>query len=179
MALISSPKMLDEHFMHSVVLMGQHTPEGAYGLTLNRRAEVTVGELLSDHPLLGGHSFPVHAGGPVALDTLQLLHRAPDEIPGGIKIADNLFLGGELEAMAGYVSSRSAAEESLRLIIGYSGWGAGQLDGELASGAWIPASIEPDWIFAHDGEALWRRVLRSLGSEGEDLASMPPDPSWN
>jgi putative transcriptional regulator len=159
--------------------MGQHSPEGAYGLTLNRRADVTVGDLLADHPLLAGHSFPIYAGGPVALDTLQLLHRAPAEIPGGITIADNLFLGGELESMATFVSSGAGAEDVLRLIIGYSGWGAGQLDGELKSGSWIPASIEPGWIFEFEGEALWRRVLRSLGQEGEDLASLPPDPSWN
>lgn len=171
--------MLDPHFMHSVVLMCQHTPEGAYGLTLNRPADMTAGELMPDHPLMGSNDFPVHNGGPVGLDTLQFLHRSPEEIPGGVALVDDLHLGGDLESMIAFLCGDPQATVSIRLLVGYSGWGEGQLEAELETGSWIPAKLEADWIFQLEGEALWRRVLRSLGQEGQDLAGIPPDPSWN
>ncbi|MBK7643247.1 MAG: YqgE/AlgH family protein [Planctomycetes bacterium] len=178
--LVAAPDMLDPNFMHSVVLVVQHSSEGAYGLVINRPSTITLDVLLSDHPILSHQPFPVHAGGPVGLDTLQFLHRVPEEVPGGTEIGAGLVLGGDLEALARYIErDPAAARENVRMLLGYSGWGAQQLEGELSRGSWVPAALQADWAFQSDGHAVWRRVLRSLGRHAQGLEDLPPDVSWN
>ena len=178
--IAAAPDMLDPNFMHAVVLMCNHTEQGALGLVINRPATVTVDVLMPDHPVLSAQKFPVFAGGPVGLDTLQFVHRAGEEIPGGIDLGEGLFLGGDLGALATFLAAHGdEAQERVRLIVGYSGWGAGQLEGELAVGAWLPAPLQLDWIFKSDTSALWRRVVRSLGRDAAGLEDLPPDVSWN
>lgn len=178
--LAASPDMLDPNFMHAVVLMCQHTDDGAYGLVVNRPADVTVDALLPDHPILGGEPFPVFAGGPVGLDTLQFVHRAADRIPGGLPLDEGLWLGGDLDALADLIAeNRRAARRRVRLIVGYAGWGAGQLDAELATGSWLPAALATELVFSEDREGAWRRAVRSIGSGADGLADLPPDVSWN
>lgn len=178
--LAAAPDMLDPNFMHSVVLMCRHSEEGAFGFVINRPAAVTLDVLAPSHPLLKSQRFPIFTGGPVGLDTLQFLHRAPAEIPGGAEIGTGLYLGGEIDALATYLQEHAAvAPKRVRLLVGYSGWGAGQLEGELATGSWLPAALETDWVFGEDMQATWRSVLKSLGGEVSGLADLPPDPSWN
>ena len=178
--LAAWPDMLDPNFMHSVVLLCQHTPEGAYGLITNHKTKYKLRDVLPDHPLLGKSDFPLHLGGPVDHTTMQFLHRVPQEIPGGLCLDGVLWLGGELEALASYVSrSPEEAAGTLRLFVGYSGWGAGQLDAELGMGSWIPAPPSLDAIFGGEGEPTWRAVVRSIGEAGSDLENQPPDVSWN
>lgn len=178
--LAAFPDMLDPNFMHTVVLICQHTEQGAYGVITNRATQLTVKDLLPDHPTLGSSSFPVFLGGPVDHSTLQFVHVVPAEVPGGISIDGKLWLGGELDALGRYLArDPAAAAERVRLFLGYAGWGAGQLEGELGSGSWLPAPPTPAAIFGAPGEATWRRVVRSLGRAGEGLAELPPDVSWN
>ncbi len=178
--LVSAPDMLDPNFMHTVVLIVQHSAEGAYGLVLNRPATITLDVLLSDHPILARQRFPVYAGGPVGLDTLQFLHCVPDEVPGGVELAHGLTLGGDLDALARYIErDPGEAARHVRMLLGYSGWSARQLEGELVQGAWVPAPLHGEWVFQSDGTSLWRKVLRSLGNHARGLEDLPPDVSWN
>ena len=181
--LAAGPELLDPNFMHRVVLLCRHTEDGAYGLVVNRPSDVTTREVFASHPVLGADdapAFPIFIGGPVGLDTLQVLHSLPEQISGGIEVAGGVFVGGELEDVAGYVTAGDgAARARLRLVLGYSGWGAGQLEAELAEGVWLPAAPDPAHVFVGDGEALWRRVLRSIGGPVEGLWEQPPDPEWN
>ena len=176
--LAASPDMLDPNFMHTVVLMARHTEEGAYGLVVNREAGLTVAELFPDHPHLGGSRFPVHWGGPVALDSMQFVHRAPEAIPDGVDLGGGVFVGGDFEALARFLTEREeAARERVRVLLGYSGWGKKQLDDELATGSWVPAPLEPALLFQADQQRTWRRALKLIGEDG--LAQQPPDLSWN
>lgn len=176
--LAASPDLRDPNFMHAVVLIGEHGDQGAYGLIVNRPSPVTLDLLLPEHPVLGSIAFPVWAGGPVGLDTLQFVHRAGEEV-GGVPLAEGLSLGGDLEALAALIErEREGAREAVRLFVGYSGWGAGQLDAELAGGSWLPAPGSPGLVFAEEEAATWRKVVRSIGGAG-GLADLPPDVSWN
>ncbi|MFT5151182.1 MAG: putative transcriptional regulator, partial [Planctomycetota bacterium] len=103
--LLSVPQMLDPNFMHTVVLMVQHSSTGAFGLVVNRDAVTTVKMLFPEHALLSLVNFPVHAGGPVGQDSFQFLHCVPDAIAGGIELSDGLFLGGDLDSFAEYVAT--------------------------------------------------------------------------
>lgn len=178
--LLSVPQLQDPNFMHTVVLVVEHSPEGAYGLVVNRTLDMRVDSLFPDHPVLAESSFPVYSGGPVGRDTLQFVHGLPQDIPGGVEITEGLFLGGEVDAMAAVVGSARATSADLRLFVGYSGWGSRQLEGELAIGSWVLAPPEPALVFDEQvQDAAWRRAMRSLGSEGEGLSHLPPDVSWN
>ncbi len=176
--LLSVPQMLDPNFMHTVVLLCDHSRKGAYGLVVNKGTGLTVDQLLPDHPVLGNVELPVFEGGPVGRDTLQILQRAQIGMPKSVEIASGLFLGGDLDALGKHTETESRSD--LRLFRGYSGWGAGQLEGEIALGSWVPAPLDLDLLFVpRDQEATWRAALRGLGREGEGLSRQPPDPSWN
>jgi putative transcriptional regulator len=178
--LAAWPDLMDPNFMHSVVLVCQHSEEGAYGLVTNRATQFKASDLLTDHPTLKESDFPVFLGGPVDHTTLQFLHTVPDEIPGGLCLDGKLWLGGELDALGRFVThERARALGCVRVFLGYSGWGAGQLESELAIGSWIPAPPAMEAIFGEEGESTWRRVVRSIGRAGADLENLPPDVSWN
>jgi len=179
--LAAWPDLRDPNFMHSVVVICQHSPESAYGLITNRLSGHGIQDLFPEHPMLGALDFPVHLGGPVDHDTLQFLHRVPDQVPGGVSLDGRLWLGGELEALGRYLSEvdRDEAQRHVRLFLGYSGWAAGQLESELSTGSWIPAAPSFDAVFGDPGEETWRSVVRSIGDEGSELENEPPDISWN
>jgi putative transcriptional regulator len=136
--------------------------------------------LFAEHPLLGDKDFPVHQGGPVGLDTLQILHRVPEIITGGAQIGADLYIGGDLEAVGRYAQERSLeALRTMRLLVGYAGWSPGQLEFELENGSWLPAHAEAEWLLSERADSMWKRVVRGLGDSVPGLGQEPPDPSWN
>lgn len=180
MLLASWPDMLDPNFMHTVVLICQHTPEGAFGFVLNRLAKPRVKDLVATHALLSKLEFPVFQGGPMESDTMQFIHRVPEHIPGGICLDEGLWLGGDVEALASLLDrDADAASSQVKFFLGYSGWGATQLEAELAGGSWLPAKASPEALFGMGGEDDWRAVVRSVGPAGSGLEQEPPDISWN
>ncbi len=178
--LAASPDMLDPNFMHTVVLICQHTAEGAYGLVVNRPSGQLTAKVLADHPLWSQADAELFFGGPVQLNQLQLLHSAGERLPGGVEILRDVFVGGDLDLAARWwLDVPSAARAGMRLIVGYSGWGAGQLESELTRGSWIPAPGASELIFMQEPRSIWRAVLRSLGEDAKGLEDLPPDPQWN
>ena len=85
----------------------------------------------------------------------------------------------QFEALVNFLhSDLEGAASCIRLFVGYSGWGPGQLDDELRGGSWLPALLDPDVLFGEGEESTWRAVIRSI--EGMDgLSHLPPDSSWN
>jgi putative transcriptional regulator len=188
--LAAWPDLLDPNFMHSVVLVCRHTADGAYGLVVNRETEHGVRDLLPDHPTLGKVDFPVNSGGPVDPNTLQFVHDLPEEIPGGLPLAGRVHLGGDVNALGRWLlENPDSGPERVRLYVGYSGWGEGQLEGELRGGSWLPAPPDPGIVFARDAEFSWRRVVRAVAREGAELdedvlgvlglEDLPPETGWN
>lgn len=185
--LASAPDLRDPNFMHSLSIMCEHSDTGAYALVLNKRSSLTIDRLLPDHPILGQLKTSVQWGGPVENDTLQILHRFPEEIPGGVEICSGLVLGGDLDAIAAMLASDPApsVQQGVRFVLGCAGWGPCQLEAEIDSGSWIPLAYKPEFVFGPDNETQpgqeeqWQAALRSLGSQGAELANMPPDIGWN
>jgi putative transcriptional regulator len=172
--------------MHGVVLVCQHTDQGAYGLVVNRPSAHSTHDVFAGADVLGQldvpelPEFPVFIGGPVGQDTLQVLHSVPKKIPGGIEIANGIYIGGELPAVLRYLlDDVEAAARTVRLTLGYAGWGEGQLEVELATGSWLPAAGDASVVFRSDVTTLWRDVVRSIGGAIGGLADQPPDPQWN
>ncbi|MCC7014078.1 MAG: YqgE/AlgH family protein [Planctomycetes bacterium] len=178
--LAAGPELRDPNFAHTVVLICRHAEQGAYGLVLNRRSDFRAREVLAQHELFQRSELPLFVGGPVSLETLQILHRAPQHIQGGVELDDDLWIGGELDDVGRYAREAPLeAERNVRLFLGYSGWSPGQLELELTSGSWLPAPGSSRRVFQDDSAALWRQVVADLGPDYRALSNEPLDPEWN
>jgi putative transcriptional regulator len=165
--LIASPSMPD-YFHRTVILVVEHSEDGAFGVVLNRPSETTVGEASPELAELIGEGHVIHVGGPVQPNAVTAVadHLDPTD-------ATKLIVG-----TVGMVDLDDPPELSrVRVFAGYAGWAAGQLDGEMEQEAWIIEDAHPDDLFA-EGD-LWAEVLRRKGGEYALLARMPPDPSVN
>ncbi len=175
--LVARPTLLDPNFMHTVVLLCGHGPEGSHGLIVNRPGNLSLADLDSDAPLLQDRTDRVWFGGPVQVQQLQLLHRETPHVPHSFEVIPGVRLGGDPDVLS--VALSGSGEDAVRFIVGYSGWGADQLETELGEGAWVVCPASEQFIFDAHPETLWRRVLRARGGMWAELADIPPDPSWN
>lgn len=175
--LVASPRLLDPNFMHAVVLLCEHTAEGTFGLVVNRPLPLRVGDLESDVELLRGRTDRLWAGGPVSRGELQVIHEGLDGVPGAMAVVDGVSFGGDPAVLR--TSLEKAPETPVKFVVGYAGWGAGQLDAEMLESSWVVVRATARRIFDPEPETLWRRVLRAEGGAVAALADVPPDPSWN
>lgn len=165
------------YFDRSVVLLLDHDEEGSVGVCLHQPSPHPLPRPLDPlRPLLSPPA-EVFEGGPVnehAVIGLAQLHR-PDHRPEGWQplFGDigSLALDTPEEALSGEFSQ-------LRIFMGLSGWGAGQLVGELLRGSWFRATATPEEIFGMPGR-LWQRVLRRCGGERGLWSTWTDSPSWN
>jgi putative transcriptional regulator len=175
--LLSAPNLFDPNFRRTVLLIAEHTDNGAMGVVLNRPAEVTVGEAVPDLLWLRGvEGESVYAGGPVATDSVIVLAEFEDpEMAAALVVGDVGFV----PASTGDVEHLASGVRRSRVFAGHAGWGPGQLDAEMDEKSWIVAPAEPDDVFAEDPDELWAAVMRRKGRAYKLLASMPVDPSLN
>lgn len=174
--LIAEPPMEDPNFRRTVVLLCEHTAEGSFGLVLNKPTGHRLQEVAaSPLPFDGALAL----GGPVQPETLHYLHPYGDEVDGALPVVKGVWWGGDFDAVADGLASGQFDEDHFRFFVGYSGWGAAQLDAEADGGSWIvlPATADLVWAAADDG--TWRRVLRRLGGEYALLSTFPDDPRMN
>jgi putative transcriptional regulator len=173
--LVAGPGLLDPNFWRTVVLIVEHTEEGALGLVLNRPSETSVGEAV---PLLNELLDPAERlfiGGPVQPSSVIVLARFEDPTDAALVAFDDVGVLGTgpstEELPAGVTAGRA--------FLGHAGWGPGQLDDELERGDWIlePARVED--AFADEAPSLWSEVLTRKGGSYALLARMPADPSMN
>jgi putative transcriptional regulator len=166
--LIAAPSLFD-YFRRTVVLVIEHTDEGAMGVVLNRESELLVSDAVPQLAELAGDEDLIRIGGPVAPQSVVALGEFEDIDEAGTRVTGQL---GTLDPDAGNVSLRR-----LRVYAGYAGWAAGQLDDELSQEAWVVAPANEDDPFA-EGD-MWSRALERRGGAYRLLATMPPDPSQN
>jgi putative transcriptional regulator len=166
--LIAAPSLFD-YFRRTVVLVLEHTPEGAMGVVLGRETETLVADVVPALAELVDDEDVVYLGGPVAPESVVALgdFEQPDEA--GTQVVGSL---GTLDPDGANDSLRR-----LRVFAGYAGWSAGQLDAELDSEAWIvqPADAEDPF---RSGD-IWSNALGRKGGRYRLMATMPADPSLN
>lgn len=175
--LVAAPALGDVNFFRSVVLMLRHDEDGALGLVLNRPTNdtvATVWQAVGLPPVDG--SRHIYLGGPVS-GPLMAVHTSKFLAQG--EVFPGLFFTSAKEALT---KLASAAVKRYRIFSGYSGWGAGQLEEELAAGGWLLTPATIDDVF-HDGDDLWHKVVRRIGREilGAEVAKRPApeDPMLN
>lgn len=182
--LIASPPLGDPNFDRTVVLLAVHGESGALGFVVNRLAPMPLGELLS----LAGYadkgfsnSAPVFVGGPVQPSSGWILCVDPELAAhdgGVIPVGDRVRVTssrGAFDALARDVKARAPGEADPKrrtVILGYSGWGPGQLEGEIAAGAWLPVPLDESILFDVAIEERWERAYALLGLTPAVMMSM-------
>ena len=172
--LIAGPGLLDPNFWRTVVLIVEHSEEGALGLVLNRPSETTVGEAVSELERLLDVDDPLYVGGPVQPSALIVL--AEFDQPGEAA----LIAFEDVGVLAnGAQEDASLSVRRGRAFVGHAGWGPGQLDDEVERGDWILELALREDAFTGTPLDLWSSVLTRKGGSYALVARMPPDPSVN
>jgi putative transcriptional regulator len=175
--LVASPQLADPNFARTLVLLIEHSQEGALGVVVNRPLAKTIQELWREVGSAPCHSRqPVYVGGPVPGPLLSLhTKRALAEM----EPAPGVFFSAKKQHLDALVLDE---EPEYKVFVNHAGWGAGQLENELHQGAWrcVPATVEH--VFSTD-EMLWETIFRQLGQTVLKsmlrVKDLPPDPTVN
>ena len=172
--LVASPALSDPNFCRTVVLVTEHSEEGAAGLVLNRPSLVEVAAAVPDLEALVEDSEQVWVGGPVQPEAVLVLGEFFDPDDAAVPLFESLGFPSldEPEEIVPATTRR-------RVFAGYAGWDAGQLEEEIANEDWILEPALADDAFTAEPDDLWRAVLRRKGGIYELVARMPEDPSLN
>lgn len=173
--LVAMPQLIDPNFHRAVILLIHHDSHGTFGLILNRSTEITAPVLCQTLEIewSGDPNWAIGWGGPVRPETGWLLFDpagAPTEASdeGVQQIEEGLSLAGSLDTLRRVASD---PPQKTRMLLGYAGWGPGQLEAELAEGAWITAPISQNVVFDVAARDMWEHVVRGLGIEPASLVS--------
>ncbi len=175
--LMAMPQVLDPFFHRSVVLLLHHEDEGSFGFIVNRPTGIKVSEILKgmDVGWEGQEGVVAYFGGPVqpqlgtvlfapVLDETSEEDTATQVAP-GVALTQHI---GDLSRLA------EAPPDDFRLLLGYAGWGEGQLMEEILRNDWLTAPVSSELIFAPDPERVWDAALRSVGIDPAALPSWVP-----
>lgn len=158
--LVAMPSLLDPNFSRTVIHVFEHDEEnGAVGLILNRPSDLVIKEYLPDLSITITPPDVVFIGGPVARE-----------------FALTVVIDAEGNPT---LASDPVGEGVGRVFSGYSGWGAGQLESEIAEGAWFVTRPEPGEVLTSDPSSMWSAVLRRQQGVVRLLATFPADLSSN
>jgi len=175
--LISEPFLQDENFVRSVVLLCEHSEEGSFGLIINKPSILKLGELVETLHFLDKDVF---VGGPVEQNTLHFIYVGEKVLEGSISLGENIWWGGDYNSLLEKLKLGLLDYDSVRFFIGYSGWGADQLDDELSDETWIICRDRLDeQTFNFTPEELWKNLLKNMGGEFKVIANYPLDPRLN
>ncbi len=172
--LLASPVLGDPNFQRTIVLLGKHGDTGAIGWVVNGRPLPAVGELLIASGLVPeGITLPAsvafraaaRVGGPVAPASGWLLYRRIEgrSLAGEIEIGPELAVTGDATALGAVILGQEP--QAFRFLIGCAGWAPGQLEAELAAGAWLPADVDLALVLDVDPDAQWDKAYeKTIGA---------------
>src|ERR1700722_11911587 len=179
--IVANPLLPDPNFDRTVVMLLAYSDAGALGLVLHRPSDTTVAAPLPRWEHLAASPPVVFVGGPVQHQAVICLARALGHPAAGIPPSGWSAVLPEVGTLdldldpEGLQSSFS----QVRIFAGYAGWGAGQLEAELAAGAWWILDAEADDAFCEQPGGLWKQVLRRQGGSLALVAAYPDDPMLN
>lgn len=163
--LIAMPALSDPNFHHTATYICDHNDEGALGLVINRPTDLQLGEILEhmDIEAAAGDitAQPVYLGGPVQNDRGFVLHQPVGNWEATLKVTEDTGITSSrdiLEAIA-----RGEGPEKIFITLGYAGWGAGQLEQELAANAWLSGPADSRIVFDTPYEQRWEAAAGLIG----------------
>ena len=180
--LVAAPSLLDPNVRRTVVLLVDHRPEGSHGFVINRPAEASMRAMLERIGLASGSSkldeAAVLVGGPVAPHTGWVVFEPvqPVEAAGEVvRVSERLAVSASRDLLEQLIAERGSGR--LVLVLGHAGWGPGQLDSEIAQGAWIPVDFDDKIVFETPFEERWAGALHILGIDPARLSLVTPSES--
>ncbi|HCT30941.1 MAG TPA: transcriptional regulator [Bacteroidales bacterium] len=173
--LIAEPGLIDLNFKRSVILLVEHNENGTVGFVLNRILNYKLSELLPDFP---DFDAKISLGGPVSPKSIHFIHTLGDIVPKTNHIADNIYWGGDFEAIKSLIIENKITSKQILFFVGYSGWSVEQLNREITEGSWVVTKLHPVKIFTAS-EDLWIDTVREMGSNFKPWTLYPDDPSLN
>lgn len=174
--LISEPFQQGYHFSRSLVLITEHNQHGSMGVVLNKRLDVTAGDLIRDFPL---EDVTLWCGGPVSPDRLYYVHSFGTRIKGSLHIKGNLYFGGEFPIIVDLLNESPELISQISFFVGYAGWKSGQLKSEIDDDAWLVTDMSEHQILSGSTEGTWKNAVSKLGKKYENWVNFPRDPVMN
>ena len=160
--LVAMPQLVDPNFHRTVILLCEYSADGAWGLVLNRPTGKLAASVIEFTPPLSGDSgLELWTGGPVEPQRGALL--LPEEPLGddAFEVSPGIFVSSSAELLRKLIEGPSV--ERARLLMGYAGWGAGQLDHELTESSWLISDVATDIVFDTKPAEMWESAIRRLG----------------
>ena len=174
--LLAEPFMADPYFRRAAVLLCEHHPQGSMGFILNKAVDIGINDLVNSFPDFDAEVF---YGGPVQTDTLHYVHNVGDLLEDSLRVCGGLWWGGDFEKLKILISSGLIQPNNIRFFVGYSGWSAGQLMEEMATGSWVAAEMDANYVFKIQPAEVWSNAMYNKGNRYEILADMPEVMHWN
>ena len=170
--LIAMPAMEDPYFSKSLIYIAEHNDQGALGIIVNRPINMTLATLFEkidvpfESPDLA--NLPIFFGGPVQTDRGFVLHRPLGAWQSTLAVNQEVGLTSSRDVLQAV--ARDGEPHEIMVSLGYSGWGAGQLEGELAQNAWLTVRAEPSILFELPSEERLPSAMEMLGIDFIHLA---------
>ena len=172
--LVAMPGMADPNFGGSVVYIADHSERGALGLLINRPMDLDLNGLLERIDLVpqdpAGGNGPVFYGGPVQTERGFVLHRPLGSWSSTMKVTEDVGLTSSKDVLEAVAAGQGP--ERLLVTLGYSGWGPGQLEEEIARNAWLTTPADAELLFE---VPVAERLSRAFGLLGIDPAFLSSD----
>ncbi len=180
--LCAVPQLLDPNFERAVILMLEHNEDGALGLVLSDALPNRLETVLDDLDVIwgGDPDTLLRKGGPVEPSRGWILHGTPEWDPTAQEVLRGVWLTTSLDRV-----DRTLAvgeEGAFVFLLGYAGWGAKQLEAEIATGSWVAVPlgatdeggrVPPQWLFEVDPDELWSKALGVMGIDPARLVGLP------
>lgn len=174
--LIAEPFLSGSYFNRSIIILATFSGKGAIGFILNKKVDYPVEDLFIDFP---DFESEIHIGGPVGTDSVYFIHTLGNLIPGSIHIKENLFWGGDFDALKMQIQLGLVKPQQVRFFLGYSGWEAGQLEEEINENSWLVADIPQADLMNLDENVMWVQSVRAMGGKYSMWENFPENPSLN
>ncbi len=163
--LIAMPALADPNFFQTVTYLCEHTDQGAMGIIINRPLNLQLGELLEHLQIpvetSGIAERPLYAGGPVEKERGFVIHSPVGQWEATIKVTDTVGITTSRDILQALAKGEGPAQ--MLVALGYAGWGAGQLEQEIGSNAWLSGPADPRVLFHTPDEQRWAAAARLLG----------------
>jgi putative transcriptional regulator len=172
--LIAMPTMADPYFNRALIYVCEHNPQGALGVIVNRPLDLTLAKLFEKVDLklhtqeIG--ALPVHFGGPVQMDRGFVLHRPRGEWQSSMRITDEVGLTSSKDILVSI--SASGEPRDIIMVLGYAGWGAGQLEAEVGQNAWLTVPASAEVLFEQPPEGRLPTAMQMLGVSFSQLSDV-------
>ncbi len=171
--LIAMPTLEDSNFEHAVTYICEHNENGAMGIVINRPAEIPLGEIFSQleipEPSYAAAHSPVYLGGPVQQERGFVLHNPMGIWESSFTVSDEVAITTSRDILAALAEERGPSHTLVAL--GYAGWGAGQLEREIAENAWMSAPASSQIIFHLPVDQRWKAAAAAAGIDISRISS--------